>query len=81
MSAGPAYDPDDDPLMGRLVAVYDRGSWVTGVVAFNDTRALEDGTEVGTAFYRVLWGDFETTEDALKVPRSRQRVRGMDARR
>lgn len=87
MSPAPVkeYNPEDDPLMGRLVAVLDGDIWKKGVVAYCDTDevATPDGAvvEVGTDRYRVFYGSFMTTEDAeraLRVKKKSQKVRDDD---
>ena len=84
------YDPDADPLMGRLVSVRasrvapprpsssssrsEDDKWLNGVILYCDTVELDDGTEVGTPNYRMLYGNFKSMYHALRTKRSTQRV-------
>ena len=72
------YDPDADPLMGRLVSVrVDEsagGRWEDALVGYCETAIVGD-EEVSTGLYRVLWGSFKSVDEALTTKRTRQKVR------
>lgn len=79
-----AYDPDADPLMGRLVSVLvdegDAGAvWKEGCVGYCETRWRGD-VEESTGAYRVMWGRFATVDDALATKRKKVRGRTRRAR-
>lgn len=64
------YDPDNDPLFGRLVSlrVDEPGhSWRDGIVAHVHTEVV-DGIERATGVYMVVWGKFDRTEDVMRIP-------------
>lgn len=85
------YDPEADPLMGRLVSVLvpsgsSRGGkggdgWRDGIILYNDTEELEDGTEVGTGNYRLMYGTFKSVEHAINTKKRKQKVRHGEAKR
>lgn len=72
------YDPDADPLMGRLVSVrVDEsagGRWEDALVGYCETAIVGD-EEVSTGLYRVLWGSFKSVDEALATKRKHQKVR------
>ena len=84
------YDPDADPLMGRLVSVRasrvaqpqssssrtknDGDKWLNGVTLYCDTVELDDGTEVGTPNYRMVYGNFKSLYHALSTKKTTQKV-------
>ena len=72
------YDPDADPLMGRLVSVrVDEsagGRWEDALVGYCETSIVAN-EEVSTGLYRVLWGSFKSVDEALATKRKHQKVR------
>ena len=73
------YDPDDDPLFGRLVSlrVDEPGhSWRDGIVAHVHTEVV-DGIERATGVYMVVWGKFDRTEDVMRIPAKEREVRAL----
>ena len=69
------YDPDNDPLFGRLVSlrVDEPGhSWRDGIVAHVHTEVV-DGIERATGVYMVVWGKFDRTEDVMRIPAKNER--------
>ena len=74
------YDPDDDPLFGRLVSIdlHDGDepghSWRDGLVAHVDTEIV-DGIERATGVYNVVWGRFDRADDVMRVPADKREVR------
>ena len=75
------YDPDDDPLFGRLVSIdlHDGDepghSWRDGLVAHVDTEIV-DGIERATGVYNVVWGRFDRADDVMRVPADKREWSG-----